>query len=43
MGEQLRVIPNHVCLTLNLIGSVTVIDGGAVLGSWKVAARGLNS
>ena len=43
MGEQLRVIPNHVCLTLNLIDSVTVIDGGAVLGSWKVAARGLNS
>ena len=43
MGEQLRVIPNHVCLILNLIGSVTVIDGGAVLGSWKVAARGLNS
>lgn len=43
LGEQLRVIPNHVCLAINLVDSVTVIDGGAVLGTWKVAARGLNS
>lgn len=43
LGTQVRVIPNHVCLTMNLIDAVTVIDDGAVLGSWKVAARGLNS
>lgn len=43
LGSQVRVIPNHVCLSLNLIDSVTVIDDGAVLGAWKVAARGLNS
>lgn len=42
LGTQLRVIPNHVCLTLNLVGSVTVVEGGAVLDSWRVAARGLN-
>lgn len=42
MGSQLRVIPNHVCLTMNLVDAVTVIEGGAVLESWRVAARGLN-
>ncbi|WP_144793001.1 alanine racemase [Kocuria palustris] len=42
MGEQVRVIPNHVCQTVNLVDSVTVIDAAAVLETWHVAARGLN-
>lgn len=42
MGSQLRVIPNHACLTMNLVDAVTVVEGGAVLESWRVAARGLN-
>ena len=38
LGEQLDVIPNHVCATVNL---VDVIVAGAQ--SWPVTARGRNS
>ncbi|MEX5299921.1 alanine racemase [Kocuria sp. CPCC 205292] len=43
LGERLRVIPNHVCLTMNLVDDVAVVRGGAVLERWTVAARGRNS
>jgi len=52
-GEQLQVIPNHVCLVPNLVDSVTVVqraDGGpeaadayGIVDRWEVAARGRNS
>ncbi|MHA7155294.1 alanine racemase [Arthrobacter sp. TMN-50] len=42
LGERLRVIPNHVCLTMNLVDEVTVISGGVVVDHWSVAARGRN-
>lgn len=42
LGERLRVIPNHVCLTLNLVDEVTVLREGVVVDRWRVAARGKN-
>ena len=39
LGEQLDVIPNHVCPVLNLVDEVQLVDGG----TWRVAARGRNS
>lgn len=42
LGERLRVIPNHVCLTMNLVDEVTVLSGGDVVDHWRVAARGRN-
>lgn len=41
-GEQLRVIPNHVCVAVNLVDQVTVVRAGEVIERWDVAARGLN-
>ena len=38
LGEQVDVIPNHVCATVNLVDELVV--GAAV---WAVAARGRNS
>lgn len=38
LGEQLDVIPNHVCPVLNLVDEVQLVDGG----TWQVAARGRN-
>ena len=38
LGEQVDVIPNHVCATVNLVDELVV--GDAV---WAVAARGRNS
>ena len=43
LGTRLRVIPNHVCLTMNLVDEVTVVRGGAVVEQWAVAARGRNN
>lgn len=42
-GERLRVVPNHVCLTMNLVDDVAVVRHGALADRWTVAARGRNS
>ncbi|WP_396839232.1 hypothetical protein [Mycobacterium sp.] len=38
LGEQLTVIPNHVCATVNLVDELVAGDT-----SWPVTARGRNS
>lgn len=45
LGSRLRVIPNHVCLTLNLVDEVWVCDttDPGALDCWQVAARGRNN
>ncbi|MFI7580992.1 alanine racemase [Kocuria kalidii] len=43
LGERLRVLPNHVCITMNLVDDVAVVRGGELLERWTVAARGRNS
>ncbi|CAI3803811.1 alanine racemase [Pseudarthrobacter sp. MM222] len=42
LGDRLRVIPNHVCLAINLVDDVAVIRRGALVDRWAVAARGKN-
>ncbi len=42
VGEQVAVVPNHVCLVLNLVDEVEVVSGGRVVDRWAVAARGRN-
>lgn len=43
LGTRLRVIPNHVCLAMNLVDEVTVVRNGTVVDTWSVAARGRNN
>ncbi|WP_427135957.1 hypothetical protein [Pseudarthrobacter sp. S9] len=43
LGHRLRVIPNHVCLAMNLVDEVTVVRNGLVVERWTVAARGRNN
>ncbi|RJT77758.1 D-TA family PLP-dependent enzyme [Arthrobacter cheniae] len=43
LGSRLRVVPNHVCLTINLVDRVHVVRDGVEQGTWAVAARGRNS
>jgi D-serine deaminase-like pyridoxal phosphate-dependent protein len=40
VGDRLRVIPNHVCVAMNLEDQVYGIRGEEVEVAWKVAARG---
>lgn len=42
LGDRLRVIPNHVCVAMNLVDDVAVISAGKIVGRWRVAARGRN-
>ncbi|KAA9395504.1 D-TA family PLP-dependent enzyme [Kocuria coralli] len=42
LGAQLRLIPNHVCLTMNLVDRIQVVQDDQVIGSWEIAARGCN-
>ncbi|ASN53740.1 alanine racemase [Sinomonas sp. R1AF57] len=43
LGERVRVIPNHVCVAVNLVDEVAVVSRGEVVDRWRVAARGRNS
>jgi D-serine deaminase-like pyridoxal phosphate-dependent protein len=43
LGSVLRVAPNHVCAAVNLADELVVVQGGTVVDTWKVAARGANT
>ncbi|QSQ28191.1 D-TA family PLP-dependent enzyme [Pyxidicoccus parkwayensis] len=40
VGERVRVVPNHVCTSVNLHERLHVLRGGARHATWAVAARG---
>jgi D-serine deaminase-like pyridoxal phosphate-dependent protein len=42
IGARLRVIPNHVCLAVNLVDEVAVVSKGRLVDRWSVAGRGRN-
>ena len=43
VGTRVRVIPNHVCPTVNLVDEFVVTDKGEVVDRWRIAARGKNA
>jgi D-serine deaminase-like pyridoxal phosphate-dependent protein len=40
VGEVVTIIPNHVCVTVNMHDEILTLRGGEAVGSWKIAARG---
>ncbi|MEZ5400127.1 MAG: alanine racemase [Bryobacteraceae bacterium] len=40
VGDKVRVIPNHICVAMNLHEQVYGVRGGVVEETWNVAARG---
>ena len=40
VGDQVRVVPNHVCIVVHLADVVYGVRAGVVENSWPVAARG---
>lgn len=40
VGEVVRVVPNHVCVTVNTQDRLIAVRDGRVVGEYKVAARG---
>jgi D-serine deaminase-like pyridoxal phosphate-dependent protein len=41
VGQVLSVIPNHVCTCINMHDEVYVARRGEIVGTWKIAARGM--
>jgi len=40
IGDRVRVIPNHICVAMNLHETAYGIRGEEVVHKWPVAARG---
>ena len=40
VGEMVRIVPNHVCVSVNLQDRLWQVQGERVLGYWPVEARG---
>ena len=40
VGDRVRVIPNHVCISVNLHARIYGVRGRTIAASWDVAARG---
>jgi D-serine deaminase-like pyridoxal phosphate-dependent protein len=43
VGDRVRIVPNHVCVSVNLHDRLWAVKGDAVVGSWRIAARGWRS
>ena len=41
IGERVHVIPNHVCVAVNLHNVAYGVRGDEIVAVWPVAARGL--
>jgi D-serine deaminase-like pyridoxal phosphate-dependent protein len=40
VGDRVRIIPNHICVAMNLHEQVYGVRGDEVVETWKVAGRG---
>jgi D-serine deaminase-like pyridoxal phosphate-dependent protein len=43
VGDVVSVIPNHCCVVVNLVDTLTVVQQGEIVDRWRVASRGVNS
>jgi D-serine deaminase-like pyridoxal phosphate-dependent protein len=40
VGDVVRIVPNHVCVVVNMVDEVVMVRGGEIIGILPVAARG---
>ena len=40
IGDRVRILPNHACVTTNLHDELVAVQGGKVEATWRVEARG---
>ncbi len=43
VGTRVRIVPNHVCVAVNLADTYRVLSGDGGVASWPVDARGCNT
>ena len=39
-GDVVRIVPNHVCVVVNMMDEVVMVRGEEIIGTLPVAARG---
>jgi D-serine deaminase-like pyridoxal phosphate-dependent protein len=42
IGDQVRIVPNHVCPVINLFDEAIIVSQDREIDRWRVAARGLS-
>jgi D-serine deaminase-like pyridoxal phosphate-dependent protein len=40
VGDVVRIVPNHVCVVVNMVDRLVTVRGGEIVGELPVAARG---
>jgi D-serine deaminase-like pyridoxal phosphate-dependent protein len=40
IGDVVRIVPNHVCVVVNMVDRLVTVRGGRIVGELPVAARG---
>ncbi len=40
VGDVVRIVPNHVCVVVNMVDKLVAVRGGEIVGEIDVAARG---
>jgi D-serine deaminase-like pyridoxal phosphate-dependent protein len=40
VGDVVRIVPNHVCVVVNMMDEVVMVRGDEIVGTLPVAARG---
>ncbi len=40
VGDVVRIVPNHVCVVVNMMDEVVMVRGEDIIGTLPVAARG---
>jgi D-serine deaminase-like pyridoxal phosphate-dependent protein len=40
VGDIVRIVPNHVCVVVNMMDEVVMVRGEEIIGALKVEARG---
>ena len=40
VGDVVRIVPNHVCVVVNMMDEVVMVRGEEIIGTLSVAARG---
>lgn len=40
VGDQVRVVPAHACVVVNMLDEFHIVDGDQVVDTWRVSSRG---
>jgi D-serine deaminase-like pyridoxal phosphate-dependent protein len=40
IGDVVRIVPNHVCVVVNMVDRLIAVRGDEIVGEWPVPARG---